>query len=148
MKIGVPKEIKNNEFRVGLTPSSVAELVTFNHDIFVQSNAGLGIGFLDEDYIKAGAVILDSPSKLYSSAELIIKVKEPVPEEFKFLNSTHTVFAYLHLAGDPQTGLDLTATGITGIALETVTADDGSMPLLSPMSCIAGQLSVIVIFLR
>ena len=90
MKIGVPKEIKNNEFRVGLTPSSVAELVNFNHHIFIQSNAGLGIGFLDEDYIKAGAVILDSPSKLYSSAELIIKVKEPVPEEFKYLNSTHT----------------------------------------------------------
>lgn len=144
MKIGVPKEIKNNEFRVGLTPNSVAELVSFDHDIFVESNAGFGIGFLDEDYIKAGAVILDSPSKVYASAELIIKVKEPIPEEFKYLNSSHTVFAYLHLAGDPQTGLDLTATGITGIALETVTADDGSMPLLSPMSCIAGQLSVIV----
>tara|TARA_Y100000389_G_C17424382_1_gene498658 strand:+ start:41 stop:1129 length:1089 start_codon:yes stop_codon:yes gene_type:complete len=144
MKIGVPKEIKNNEFRVGLTPNSVAELVSFDHDIFIESNAGLGIGFFDEDYVKAGAIILDSASKIYASAELIIKVKEPIREEFKYLNSSHTVFAYLHLAGDPQTGLDLTATGITGIALETVTADDGSMPLLSPMSCIAGQLSVIV----
>jgi len=144
MKIGVPKEIKNNEFRVGLTPDSVAELVRYDHDIFIESNAGLGIGFCDEDYIKAGAIILDSASEVYASAELIIKVKEPVREEFKYLNSTHTVFAYLHLAGDPETGLGLTATGITGIALETVTADDGSMPLLSPMSCIAGQLSVIV----
>lgn len=144
MKIGVPKEIKNNEYRVGLTPKSVVELVKYNHEVFVQANAGSEIGFLNKDYEKAGAKIMPSAEELYKSSELIIKVKEPIPEEFKYLNSSHTVFAYLHLAGDPKTGMELTSTGITGIALETVTANDGSMPLLSPMSAIAGQLSIIV----
>jgi len=144
MKIGVPKEIKNNEYRVGLTPKSVVELVKYNHEVFVQANAGSEIGFLNKDYENAGAKIMPSAEELYKSSELIIKVKEPIPEEFKYLNSSHTVFAYLHLAGDPKTGMELTSTGITGIALETVTANDGSMPLLSPMSAIAGQLSIIV----
>ena len=144
MKIGVPKEVKNNEFRVGLTPTSVMKLVNYNHDVFIQSNAGAEIGFFDYDYKKAGAKIVNSAKELYSQSELIVKVKEPVPEEFKYLSKDQTVFAYLHLAGDPVNGLNLTKTGITGIALETVTADDGSMPLLSPMSEIAGQLSVIV----
>ena len=144
MKIGVPKEIKNNEFRVGLTPESVAKLVNFNHEVFIQANAGVEIGFLDSDYKKVGANIVNSAEELYVQSELIVKVKEPVPEEFKYLRNDQTVFAYLHLAGDPVNGLNLTKTGVTGIALETVTADDGSMPLLSPMSEIAGQLSVIV----
>jgi len=142
--IGVPKEIKNNEFRVGLTPESVAKLVNFNHEVFIQANAGVEIGFLDSDYKKVGANIVNSAEELYVQSELIVKVKEPVPEEFKYLRNDQTVFAYLHLAGDPVNGLNLTKTGVTGIALETVTADDGSMPLLSPMSEIAGQLSVIV----
>ena len=144
MKIGVPKEVKNNEFRVGLTPESVAKLVNSNHEVFIQTNAGAEIGFFDSDYETAGANILNSAKELYAQAELIVKVKEPVPEEFKYLRNDQTVFAYLHLAGDPVNGLNLTKTGVTGIALETVTADDGSMPLLSPMSEIAGQLGVIV----
>jgi alanine dehydrogenase len=143
MKIGVPKEVKNNEYRVGLTPKSVLELMKYDHEIFVESNAGSAIGFSDLDYKNAGAKIVNSAEEVYELSSLIVKVKEPIPEEFKFLNKSHTVFAYLHLAGDPQNGMELTSTGITGIALETVTADDGSMPLLSPMSAIAGQLSII-----
>ena len=144
MKIGVPKEIKNHEYRVGLTPESVAEISKNNHEVFIQKDAGLGIGFSNEAYQKAGATILNTQQELYNISELIVKVKEPIPEEFQYLNNKHTVFAYLHLAGDPKTGLELAATGITGIALETVTADDGTMPLLSPMSAIAGQLSIVV----
>ena len=144
MKIGVPKEIKNNEHRVGLTPESVRELIANNHQVYIQKDAGAEIGFDSEQYKKAGAVIIDTAKELYDNSDLIVKVKEPMPEEFKYLNDKHTVFAYLHLAGDPKVGLELAATGITGIALETVTADDGTMPLLSPMSAIAGQLSIIV----
>ena len=144
MKIGVPKEIKNNEYRVGLTPNSVRELVKNNHEVYIQKNAGSEIGFSNSSYKEAGAIMVDTASELYESSELIIKVKEPIPEEFNYLNNKHTVFAYLHLAGDPKIGLKLASTGITGIALETVTSDDGSMPLLSPMSSIAGQLSIVV----
>jgi alanine dehydrogenase len=144
MKIGVPKEIKNNEYRVGLTPNSVRELVKNNHEIYIQKDAGSEIGFSNSEYKEAGALLINTAAELYERSELIVKVKEPIQEEFNFLNEKHTVFAYLHLAGDPETGLKLAATGITGIALETVTADDGSMPLLSPMSSIAGQLSVVV----
>jgi len=144
MKIGVPKEIKNNEYRVGLTPESVSEIIKNNHEVFIQKNAGTEIGFSNEQYEKVGATIIETAEELYKNSELIVKVKEPVPEEFGYLNDKHTVFAYLHLAGDPKTGLELASTGITGIALETVTADDGSMPLLSPMSSIAGQLSIVV----
>ena len=144
MKIGVPKEIKNHEYRVGLTPESVAEILKNNHEVFIQKDAGLEIGFSNEAYEKAGATIVNSPKELYDISELIVKVKEPIPEEFQYLNNKHTIFAYLHLAGDPKTALELAATGITGIALETVTADDGTMPLLSPMSAIAGQLSIVV----
>ena len=144
MKIGVPKEVKNNEFRVGLTPESASKLIDFNHEVFIQTNAGAEIGFFDSDYEVVGANIVNSAEELYTKSELIVKVKEPIPEEFKYLRNDQTVFAYLHLAGDPVNGLNLTKTGVTGIALETVTADDGSMPLLSPMSEIAGHLSVIV----
>ena len=115
-----------------------------NHEVYVEKSAGTEIGFNDSDFIKAGANILSTPRELYASSELIVKVKEPTPDEYKYLCKNQTVFAYLHLAGDPKNGIDLLATGITGIALETVTADDGSMPLLSPMSKIAGQLSVTV----
>mgnify|MGYP001196024842 CR=1 FL=1 len=144
MRIGVPKEIKNNEHRVGLTPDSVRALVMDKHEIFIESNAGLEIGFTDDDYVNSGATILDSAKDLYKSSELIVKVKEPIKEEYKFLSKDHTIFAYLHLAGDIQSGLELTSTGVTGIALETVTSEDGSMPLLSPMSAIAGELSIVV----
>jgi alanine dehydrogenase len=144
MKIGVPKEIKNHEYRVGLTPDSASEILKNNHEVFIQKDAGSEIGFSNEDYERAGAIIIDNAKELYELSELIVKVKEPIPEEFKYLSNKHTVFAYLHLAGDPKTGLELASTGITGIALETVTADNGTMPLLSPMSAIAGQLSIVV----
>jgi len=144
MKIGVPKEIKNNEFRVSLTPASVKILVDQSHDVYVQSMAGDAIGFTDNDYLNSGAVILNSAKEVFESTTLIVKVKEPMPEEFQYINETHTLFTYLHLAGDPEQAAGLVATGATGIAYETVTAEDGTMPLLAPMSAIAGQLSVIV----
>ena len=143
MIIGVPKESKNNEYRVGLTPDSVRTLVNEGHIVNVEHNAGHEIGFLNQNYINAGANIIETPNKLYEQSSLIVKVKEPTPEEYKYLNEKHTLFAYLHLAGDPINALKLVKTGVTAIALETVTADDGSMPLLSPMSKIAGQLSFI-----
>ena len=144
MKIGVPKEIKNNEFRVSLTPASVKILVDHSHDVYVQSKAGDAIGFTDNDYLNSGAVILNSAKEVFESTTLIVKVKEPMPEEFQYINETHTLFTYLHLAGEPEQAAGLVATGATGIAYETVTAEDGTMPLLAPMSAIAGQLSVIV----
>ena len=101
MKIGVPKEVKNNEYRVGLTPESVSELIKYNHEVFIQKNAGTEIGFTNEQYEGEGATIVESAEELYKSSELIVKVKEPVPEEFGYLNDKLTVFAYLHLAGDP-----------------------------------------------
>lgn len=144
MIIGVPKESKNNEYRVGLTPDSIRTLVDEGHIVNVEHNAGHEIGFLNQDYVDAGANIIKTPSELYELSSFIVKVKEPTPEEYKYLNEKHTLFAYLHLAGDPVNALKLVETGVTAIALETVTADDGSMPLLSPMSNIAGQLSFIV----
>jgi len=144
MKIGVPKEIKNNEFRVSLTPASVRILVDHSHEVYVQSMAGDAIGFSDNDYLNSGAVILNSAKEVFESTTLIVKVKEPMPKEFQYINEKHTLFTYLHLAGEPEQAAGLVATGATGIAYETVTAEDGSMPLLAPMSAIAGQLSVIV----
>jgi len=144
MQIGVPKEIKNNEFRVGLTPASAAELIANNHCVFVEHNAGKEIGFSDEDYSSAGASILKTAAEVFNAAELIIKVKEPMPEELQYLTDQHTLFTYLHLAGNKNHAADLTKTGVTGIAYETVTSATGSLPLLAPMSAIAGQLSIVV----
>ena len=144
MQIGVPKEVKNNEYRVGLTPDSVQVLSSLNHQVFVQSGAGLEIGFTDEVYQSSGAQIIHSPAEVFELSELIIKVKEPTENEFQFLRPGLTVFTYLHLAGDAQKAKMLLKTGVTGIAYETVTADDDSLPLLSPMSAIAGQLSMVV----
>jgi len=144
MKIGVPKEIKNNESRVGLTPESAAKLITNNNELFVETGAGAGIGFADEDYQSVGAIVLDSASKVYAESELIIKVKEPLPEEFQYLTNQHTLFTYLHLAANKQQARELVQTGITGIAYETVTAADGTLPLLAPMSAIAGQIGFVV----
>ena len=144
MKIGVPKEVKNNEYRVGLTPDSAQVLSSLNHQVFVQSGAGLEIGFTDEVYQSSGAQIIHSPAEVFELSELIIKVKEPTENEFQFLRPGLTVFTYLHLAGDAQKAKMLLKTGVTGIAYETVTADDDSLPLLAPMSAIAGQLSMVV----
>ena len=144
MRIGVPAEIKNNEHRVGLTPESVYELCSAGLEVNIQSQAGSAIGFTDQDYQQAGATILFSASDVYESSDLIVKVKEPLPEEFKFLSSDKTLFTYLHLAGNKSQALELMNTGVTGIAYETVTSSDGSLPLLAPMSKIAGQISVVV----
>jgi alanine dehydrogenase len=144
MKIGIPKEIKNNEYRVGLTPDSVKKLTEKNNEVFIETNAGVGIGFSDTDYQSAGAIVLDSASKVYSESELIVKVKEPMPEEFQYLSNQHTLFTYFHLAGNKEQAKELVKTGITAIAYETVTADDGSLPLLAPMSAIAGQIGFVV----
>ena len=144
MIIGVPSEVKNNENRIGMTPDSVSNLTKKGHEVFVQENAGANIGFFDQDFISAGAKILKTPEDVYKSSEMIVKVKEPIPSEYKFLREDLTLFTYLHLAGDPQNAKKLIDTGITGIAYETVTSDNGSMPLLAPMSTIAGQLAFTV----
>ena len=144
MRIGVPAEIKNNEHRVGLTPESVYELCSGGLAVNIQSQAGSAIGFTDQDYQQSGANILSSASDVYESSDLIVKVKEPLPEEFKFLSPEKTLFTYLHLAGNKSQAVELMNTGVTGIAYETVTSSDGSLPLLAPMSKIAGQISVVV----
>ena len=144
MKIGVPTEVKNNEHRVGLTPESVKILSDLGHQLFVQSNAGHSIGFTNQLYESSGAQIIDSAADVFKLSDLIIKVKEPVESELQFLRKDLALFTYLHLAGDPKQAKKLLGTGVTGIAYETVTADDGSLPLLAPMSAIAGQLGVVV----
>src|SRR6056300_83376 len=144
MKIGVPTEVKNNEYRVGLTPDSVRVLTEFGHQVFIQSAAGQAIGFTDELYKLSGASILNTASDVFNSSELIIKVKEPTEQEFQFLREDLTLLTYLHLAGDPVNAHKMLKTGVTGIAYETVTAGDDSLPLLAPMSAIAGQLSFVV----
>jgi alanine dehydrogenase len=144
MIIGVPAEVKNNENRVGLTPDSVKHLTNIGNEILVQDGAGTNIGLTNDLYISAGAKILDSAEDVYKSSEIIVKVKEPIPDEYCFLREDLTLFTYLHLAGDPENAKKLIDTGVTGIAYETVTAADGSMPLLAPMSTIAGQLAIVV----
>ena len=144
MIIGVPAEVKNNENRVGLTPDSVKHLTNIGNEVLVQDGAGTNIGFTNDIYINAGAKILDSAEDVYKSSEMIVKVKEPIPDEYCFLREDLTLFTYLHLAGDPENAKKLIDTGVTGIAYETVTAADGSMPLLAPMSTIAGQLAIVV----
>ena len=141
MRIGVPKEIKNNEFRVGLTPNSVAELIDHGHEVMVETNAGLGSGLSDEEYLAAGAKIVAAPDEIFARAEMIVKVKEPLAAERKKLHRGQVLFTYLHLAPDlPQTE-DLIACRATCIAYETVTAPMGGLPLLTPMSEVAGRLA-------
>ncbi len=142
MKIGVPTEIKKQEFRVGLTPESVGELVRNGHDVFVQDNAGTGSGFSNDDYTAIGAKILPSAEQVFKAAELIVKVKEPQPVETARLTANHTLFTYLHLAPDPVQADGLLNSGCTAIAYETVTGRDGGLPLLTPMSQVAGRMSM------
>ena len=144
MKLIVPKEIKNNENRVGLTPNSVKQLYKAGHEIYVEKNAGIGIGYSNNDYESSGASIIDSRSDLFKKGDLIIKVKEPMPEELEYLNSSHTLFTYLHLAADMTQAHKLAQTGVRAIAYETITSEAGNLPLLAPMSSIAGQISIIV----
>ena len=126
MIIGVPKEIKLQEHRIGLTPESVKVLVERNHEVLVENNGGLEAGFTNEDYLQAGAKLISTPEEIFKTAELIVKVKEPLPEEFKFLSSDKTLFTYLHLAGNKSQAVELMNTVVTGIAYETVTSSDGS----------------------
>ncbi len=142
MLIGVPKEIKSNEFRVAISPAGVVEFVKHGHKVFVETNAGSGIGYSDADYAAAGANIAPNMEALYSSAELIVKVKEPQPKEIALLKPHHVLFSYLHLAPDPELTKGLIASKCVGIAFETVTDSKGSLPLLAPMSEIAGKMAI------
>src|ERR1700690_126521 len=142
MKIGVPREIKVHEYRVGLVPAGVAELVGHGHRVTVQSGAGEGIGESDGRYIAAGAKIVPAAEDVFRESELIVKVKEPQLHECRLLTPKHTLFPYLHLAADPDQARALMQSGSTAIAYETVTAADGSLPLLTPMSEVAGRMSV------
>ena len=140
MKIGIPTEIKNNENRVGLPPNGVSALVDNGHEVYVETDAGIGSQFTDEDYKNAGATIVDNASKVWD-AELVIKVKEPQPEEYQYFREDLTLFTYLHLAAEPKLTKALIDSKITGIAYETVQLTDNSLPLLTPMSEIAGRMS-------
>ena len=142
MRIGVPKEIKNNEYRVGLTPASVAELVAAGHQVFVETKAGSGIDCPDSAYKKAGAEILPTAAEVFAASDMIVKVKEPQPVEIELLEPRHILFTYLHLAADKPQTLGLMASGATCIAYETVTSSTGALPLLKPMSEVAGRMSV------
>ncbi|MEB8389103.1 alanine dehydrogenase [Rhodobacteraceae bacterium KMM 6894] len=141
MKIGCPTEIKPQEFRVGVTPNAAMEAVAHGHDVIIQTGAGLGSGFADADYIAAGAVMIDTAEEIFASADMIVKVKEPQPGERKMLREGQILFTYLHLAPDPAQTKDLMDSGCTAIAYETVTDRNGGLPLLAPMSEVAGRLA-------
>jgi len=142
MRVGVPKEIKTEEYRVGLTPGAVREYVSHGHEVFIQSGAGLGIGASDESYIRAGANIAADAAEIFRSSNMIVKVKEPQPGEWKQLREGQILFTYLHLAPDPEQARGLLASGCTAIAYETVTDAQGGLPLLAPMSEVAGRLAI------
>jgi alanine dehydrogenase len=142
MRIGVPKEIKVLENRVGLTPASAREAVHHGHEVLVEHNAGQGIGMDDEDYRRAGAKILETAAEVFAGAEMIVKVKEPQASERKLLKSGQVLFTYLHLAPDPEQAKDLVESGAVCIAYETVTSSSGGLPLLAPMSEVAGRMAV------
>jgi len=142
MLIGVPKEIKNHEYRVGLTPASVRELVSHGHEVIVETNAGAGITADDELYRNAGASIVDTAEEVFARAEMVVKVKEPQASERKQLRQGQLLYTYLHLAPDPEQTKDLVASGATCIAYETVTSPRGGLPLLAPMSEVAGRMSI------
>jgi alanine dehydrogenase len=142
MLIGVPKEIKNNEYRVGLTPAGVRELTRRGHSVIVEHNAGHSIALDDALYVAAGASIVDSAAEVFERAEMIVKVKEPQPNECRMLSEGQILFTYLHLAPDPQQTKLLVESGTTAIAYETVTDRSGGLPLLAPMSEVAGRMSI------
>jgi alanine dehydrogenase len=142
MRIGVPKEIKNHEYRVGLTPASIAELVAAGHEAVVETKAGSGIDCPDAAYRKAGAEILPDAAAVFKAADMIVKVKEPQPQEIALLEPRHILFTYLHLAADKPQAEGLMQSGATCIAYETVTSRSGALPLLKPMSEVAGRMSI------
>jgi len=141
MKIGCPKEVKPQEFRVGMTPNAAREAVAAGHQVVIETNAGVGSGFSNEDYVAAGAAILDTAEEIFATADMIVKVKEPQAVERKMLREGQLLFTYLHLAPDPDQTHDLIESGCTAIAYETVTDRNGGLPLLAPMSEVAGKLA-------
>ena len=142
MIVGVPKEIKNHEYRVGLTPPSVRELTSRGHEVLVQKNAGAEIGLADEQYIAAGAQMIDTAKEIFARAEMIVKVKEPQPGECAMLSDGQILYTYLHLAPDPEQTAALVKSGAVCIAYETITGAGGGLPLLAPMSEVAGRMAI------
>jgi alanine dehydrogenase len=142
MLVGVPKEIKNHEYRVGLTPGAIREYVAAGHSAIVQTQAGAGIGASDDVYRAVGAEIVDTAEEIFARAEMVVKVKEPQPSEWVQLRADQILFTYLHLAPDPEQAKGLMASGCTAVAYETVTDSLGGLPLLAPMSEVAGRLSI------
>lgn len=140
MHIGIPKEIKNNEDRVAMTPAGIMTLVNFGHEVIIEKGAGIGSGFSDEDYKSAGAKLVESPDQAWS-AKMVMKVKEPLKEEYKFFRNDLILFTYLHLAPEPELTKALISQKVIGIAYETVQLPDGSLPLLTPMSEVAGRMA-------
>jgi alanine dehydrogenase len=142
MRIGVPKEIKVHEYRVGLVPAGVRELTAAGHQVLIESGAGAGIGVDDAQYRTAGAGIAANAAEVFQQADMVVKVKEPQPRECEMLRSGQVLFTYLHLAADPKQAQGIIKSGATAIAYETVTAPNGSLPLLTPMSEVAGRMSI------
>ncbi len=142
MRVGTVREIKNHEYRVGLTPESVRELAAHGHEVWVETGAGLGIGATDRDYEAAGATIKPDAASIFAACEMVVKVKEPQPGERAMLREGQILYTYLHLAPDPEQTADLVRSGVTAIAYETVTGPGGSLPLLKPMSQVAGRMSI------
>lgn len=142
MIIGTTKELKNHEYRVGLTPDNVSDYVNHGHTVYVEKDAGAGSGFSDEEYIAAGAIILDDPAEVFAKADMIIKVKEPEECEYKYFREGQILYTYLHLASCPELAKILMEKGVKGVAYETITDNAGNLPCLRPMSQIAGRLSI------
>lgn len=142
MIVGIPKEIKNNESRVGMTPAGVLELTHSGHKVYVQSGAGLGSGFTDKDYQKYGAEILETIEKVYAESEMIVKVKEPAPEEYPLIKEGQVVFTYFHFASSERLTRAMVESKAVCIAYETVEDEDGTLPLLTPMSEVAGRMAI------
>ena len=142
MLVGIPKEIKDNEYRVGLAPESVRELVSQGHQVIVETNAGGGISAADDEYKRAGATIVDTAAEIFAQAEMVVKVKEPLAVERAMLREGQILYTYLHLAPDPEQTRDLVNSGAVCIAYETVTSPFGGLPLLRPMSEVAGRMSI------
>lgn len=141
MKVAVPREVKNNEYRVACTPACVHELVAHGHEVFVEAGAGIGSSIADEEFLAAGAKVLPTAEEIWAEGKLMLKVKEPVESEYRYLRSGHVLFTFLHLAASAELTEALLRAGVTGIAYETVQTESGALPLLAPMSEIAGRLA-------
>jgi alanine dehydrogenase len=142
MIVGVPKEIKNHEYRIALTPAGAAQLAAHGHEVLIERGAGIGSGFSDEEYIAQGALIVDTPEEIWARSEMIMKVKEPLPSEYALFREGQILFTYLHLAAEAELTRALVARGVSAVAYETIQLPGGSLPLLTPMSEVAGRMSV------